>query len=106
KRRNARHGGFAISERRQFDRDDVQSIEEIFAEPPRFDFLVELLVRRRDDAHVDLQGFISADALERALLQEAQKLHLRSRGNFADFIEKKRAAVGLLESAFATTDRA
>ena len=49
-------------------------------------------------AHVDLDRLVAADALERALLQDAQELDLRRRRDLADLVEEERAAVGLLEA--------
>ena len=53
--------------------------------------VVEVAVGRGDDAHVDVQRLVAADALERALLQEAQELHLRRRRDLADLVEEERA---------------
>ena len=61
----------------------------------------EIAVGRGDDPHVDAEGLVAADALELALLQEAQQLHLDGRRDLADLVEEQRAAVGLLEAAVA-----
>ena len=50
------------------------------------------------DAHVHGQGLFPAQPLELAGLQDPEQLDLRRRGNFADLIQKYRAAVGLLET--------
>src|SRR5438309_6026089 len=42
----------ALAQRRDVDRDDVESVQQVLAEPPLPDFLVEVLVGRGDDAHV------------------------------------------------------
>ncbi len=42
-----------LPQRRHLDAHDVQPVVEILAEPPRRGALPEVLVRRRDDAHVD-----------------------------------------------------
>ena len=47
-----------------------------------------------------------ADALELALLQHPQQLHLHARAHGADLVEKQRALVRLLESALPRADRA
>jgi hypothetical protein len=67
--------------------------------------LGEVAVGGRDDAHVDLHGLVAADALELALLQHAQQLHLDGRGDLADLVEEERAAVGLLEAPLAPRPR-
>ena len=54
-----------------------------------------------DDAHIDLDGRLAADAVELALGQHAQQPRLQCRRHVADFVEEQRAAVGLLEAAAA-----
>ena len=41
---------------------------------------------------------LAADPLELVLLEHAQELRLRDRADVADFVEKERAAVGLLDA--------
>ena len=48
---------------------------------------------------VDRDRFVPADALELLLLQQPQHLALRGGRHVADFVEKNRAAVALLEPA-------
>jgi hypothetical protein len=57
------------------------------------------LVRRREHAHVGAERFAPADALERALLEEAEELGLVARREIADFVEKERTGVGELDAA-------
>ena len=63
------------------------------------DELVEPPVRGRDHAHADANRLLAADALQLAVLQDAQQLGLRRFVQVADFVEKDRAAVGQLEPA-------
>src|SRR4029453_1913059 len=58
-----------------------------------------ILVRGADDPHVDRDLLAAADALDHALLQEAQQLHLQSERQVADFVEEKRPALRRLELA-------
>ena len=51
-------------------------------------------------------GLLAADALELAVLQDAQQLGLRRLVQVADFVEKDGAAVGQLELAAAQRRRA
>ena len=83
-----------LAKQRQRDMDDVQSIEEITAEPPGLDFLGEVPVGARDDADVDLDGLGAADCPNLLFLDHAQKLHLQVQRHLADLVEKDRAAVG------------
>ena len=65
--------------------------------------LFEVLVRRRDDAHVRLQRLRSSHALECALLaHHPQQFHLRAGLNLSDFVEKNGPAACLLKSSNAT----
>ena len=66
---------------------------------PRFDRLAEVLVRRGEDAHVDVDHVLAADARDLAGLQRAQHLGLRDEIHVADLVEEERAAVRLLEEA-------
>ena len=56
-------------------------------------------MRRGEDADVGAALLAAADALERALLQHAQQLHLHVEAHVADLVEEQRAAVGELEPA-------
>src|SRR5438093_1379639 len=49
--------------------------------------------------NVDANGSRAPQALELLFLQDAQQFGLQLAGNVADFVEKKRALVGQLESA-------
>ena len=49
---------------------------------------------------------VPPDPLEFVLLQNAQQLGLKRQGNFGDFVEEQRAAVGQLEAALALHRRA
>ncbi len=88
-----------LAQRRHVDRDHGEAEVEILAEVPLLDLLLEVLVRRRDDAHVDLDRPRRSEPLDLALLQHAQHLGLRLGAHVADFVEEDRAAVGLLELA-------
>ena len=48
----------------------------------------------RDDAHIDLDGLVAADRLERLLLKHAQNLGLDRARHIADLVEEQRAAIG------------
>ncbi len=86
------------AERRHLDLDDVEAVIEVLPEASGRDVGREVAVRRRDEAHVYLNGLVSADPLERPFLEDAQKLHLGSDRNLADLVEKQRPAVRLLEA--------
>ena len=57
-------------------------------------------MRGGDDADVHGQGLGAAYPFELFLLEHTQELHLRVGGQFSDFVEKNRAAVGAFEARF------
>ena len=59
-----------------------------------------------DDADVHLDRLVVADALELALLQHAQQLHLQRHAHRAHFVEEERAAMRLFEPALPRADGA
>ena len=93
------HVGAAHAQRRHLDVDDVEAVVEVLAEAPFAHLGREIAVGRGDEAHVDLDRLVAADALERPLLEDAQQLDLRRQRDLADLVEEERAAVGLLEAA-------
>ena len=102
----ARDVFLALAQRRHRARHDVQPVEQILAEAPGGDLALEIFVGRRDDAHVDADGLLAADALELLLLQHAQQLELQRRRHVADLVEEQRPLVGQLEAAELALDRA
>ena len=66
---------------------------------PGLDALLEVLVRRGDDAHVAAHRVVAADAVELAVGEHAQQARLQVERHVADLVEEQRAAVGLLEAA-------
>jgi hypothetical protein len=66
----------------------------------------QLGVGGRDDAHVDLDRLVAADAFELALLQRAQQPHLQAGTHRAYFVEEQRTFVRLLEPALPGAHRA
>jgi len=56
--------------------DDIQPVEEVLPELPGLDLLEQVLVRGRQDAHVDRKRLLAADALELLALQHPQQLDL------------------------------
>src|SRR5262249_59917347 len=96
----------ALAERRHRDLDDTDAVEEVAPEPPEPDRLLEMAVRRRDEADVHLAPAVGADALHHAVLEHAQQLRLERERGLADLVEEQGAPVGQLELSFALGDRA
>ena len=89
----------AIAQRRHPDRDDVDPVVEVLAEPPFLDRLLEVDVGRGDQAEVGLDRLGAADALDLPFLDRAQQLGLQVEAQVADLVEEQRAAGGQLELA-------
>ena len=96
----------ALAQRRHVDEDDREPVVEVLAERALADLGQQILVRRRDDADVDVDRAVAADAGDPALLQRAEHLRLRVEAHVADLVEEERAAVGLLELPDALLRRA
>src|SRR5205823_3561858 len=88
------------------DRHDPEPIEEILAELPRRNGLVEGAIRGRDDAHVHLLGEDAPHRLETPVLEHTQQLHLQLGTHLADLVEEDRPAVGQLETSYPGGDGA
>ena len=85
----------SVAQRRHVQRDDAQTVEQIFAEAARLHFLFQIAVRRGHDARVHARRARRAHAANLALLQGAQQFHLHGWAGLADLVEKERAALGL-----------
>ena len=104
--RQQRNVARPLAQRRQFDFHHAQPEKQIFAEFPGFDQFFQIFIRRRNQPHVGRQGLVRADALKRPLAEKPQQLHLDRRVNLADFVQKQRAALRLLEPPDAPLVRA
>src|SRR5205823_377194 len=78
-----------VPQRRKVEAKDVQAIKEVAAKP--FGPL-EVLVRRRDDADVDLLGLRAAEAAHLAGFEHAKKRLLRRGRKAGDFVEEQHSA--------------
>jgi hypothetical protein len=72
-------------------------VVEVLAKPALVDHRAQVAVGRRDPPDIDLERAAAADALEPALLQDAQQLGLQLGLELADLVEEERAAVRQLE---------
>src|SRR5690606_20226882 len=89
----------ALAERRERDRHAVEAVEEVRAERALSAHLLEVAMGRGDDAHVDGDLFVAADAHDLLRLEDAEQRRLRAWRQLADLVEEQRAAVCLLEDA-------
>ncbi len=88
-----------FAQRRHKNREDVEAVEQILAKVAGSDFLIQVLVGGGDESHIRGDALGAAEPFELLFLDHAQNLGLGSRAHVADFIEKQRTVVGLLEFA-------
>ena len=89
----------SIAQRGDGEGDDIEPVEEVRAEGPGLDHFFKVAMGGGNDADIDGNTGSGADALDLAFLQDAEELGLKGEGDVADFVEKERAIVGLLESS-------
>jgi hypothetical protein len=89
----------ALAQRRNADFNHVQAVKQIVAELAFGYGNLQIDVGGRDHAHVHAHLFGPADAVEAALLEHAQQIHLQLGGDIADFVEEDGSAVGHFELA-------
>src|SRR6266568_6589429 len=95
-----------VAQRRHQHRHNADAIVKVGAKFVAGHRFFEILVGRRDNAHIDLDGVVAADSLKFLFLQYAQKLGLEGGRDFADLVEKNRALVGEFEAPLARINRA
>ncbi len=88
------------------DGEDAEAVVEVFAEGLLADGLEQVAVGGGDDPDVDRDRRTAADALDLALLEDAEELGLGLQGQLADLVQEEGAAVGQLEAADAAGDGA
>src|SRR5512144_2446282 len=88
------------------DRNDVQAVEEVGAEPAGADGGFQVDVGRGDDAHVHPYRLYAAHSLEGPVLYRAQELCLEVHRYLAYLVQEDGALVRELETARLAGDRA
>ena len=94
----------ALAQRWNGDRKHVQAIEQILTERIVRHRLFEVSIRRGNDADVDLDRPVAAQALDRSLLENPQQLDLHVERHFADLVQEDRRPVGGFEAAHLASD--
>src|SRR6266536_965953 len=89
---------FAVAQRRQFDRKNIEQVVKIIAKGTVRDSRLQITIRRRDNADISAQNFRAAHAFKLAFLQNAQQCDLRLHWQISYFVEKNRAAFRQFES--------
>src|SRR5258707_10999970 len=81
------------------DGKDVEPVEQVLPECPRFNRCAQVAVRSGDDSYIHGNRLAASHPLEGSLLEYSQQRDLCLEREFTDFIQKKRSAVGQLEAA-------
>src|SRR3954463_3764954 len=79
--------------------DDIQAVVKVLTEFAGGDSLLQLAVRCRYDAHIDVVGFMRAHQADFSLLERAEQLDLERERHVADFVEEKGPALCRLEES-------
>ena len=88
-----------------FNRENIQSIEQVFPELVLPNHRWQVAMGRRDDPHIDLDRPCAAQAFELLFLHRAQQFRLQFQADVADLIQKQRAMVSEFESALFLDER-
>ena len=92
------HIGVALAQRGQPQANHVQAVEQVFTEPALLHALLQVLVRGGNHTHMRLDSGMAAHAVELPVRQHAQQAGLQVKRHIADFVQKERAALGLLKA--------
>ena len=96
----------ALPERRQGETDDVEAVKQVFAKAARRHFTLQIPVRGRHQANVDLDPLQGTERADFLFLKHAEQLDLEFQGKLADFVEEGRAAIGEFDQPSFGVDRA
>ena len=86
-----------LVQRRQAELDDVQAMVQILAKVLPLALGFEILVRRRDDSHVDRNRPPSTHPFDHALLQHTQEFGLRRQAQVTHLVQEQGPAIGHLK---------
>src|SRR5579862_6246957 len=82
---------------REKERDHVEPVEKVLAKISFLNFLLQVFVGGRNNAHVHGEIISRSNGGKSLLLHHAQNLGLSAQTHIADFIQEKRSAVRLLK---------
>src|SRR3990172_2587369 len=89
-----------LPERRHLERDHAEPVVKVLAEAPVLHGALDVLVRRRDHAHIHGDRGGAADTVNVPLLENAKYLLLKVDPQVADLVKEQRPAVRKLELSF------
>ena len=88
-----------VAQRRDVNADDIETVEQILAEPTMLDLGFQVAVGRGENAHIGPQGGVASDPGKFPRLEDSEQFALDFQGHFTDFVEEQGASVALLETA-------
>src|SRR5262249_29224297 len=94
-----------FSQRRQFDRKNVQTIIKVLAKTLFLDHVHEIAICRSDDPHIDIDIANASYASYLFLLQRTKNLCLQRNIKFADLGQEKRVVVSYFKKALLVSHR-
>src|SRR5262245_22079977 len=97
--RQQRHIVAALAQRGDDDGDAVETVIEILAEQSLLDALAQIAVRRGDEANIDGNRLVAADASQHAILEHPQELGLQRTRQLGYLVQEAGAALRRLEQA-------
>ena len=100
------HIAVALAQRGYPQRIGPEPVVQVGAKAAGAHFFGQLAVGGGNDAYIHMALLIRPQALQLAVLQYPQQLGLHAERQFADLIEKQRAAIGQFELATARAGRA
>src|SRR3972149_6968461 len=94
----------ALPQGGQMNRNEVEAIEEVFAEAAVLDLVFEVLVGGRYQPHVYLDPLRAPDGLYLLFLEHAQEFHLRLPGHLGYLVKEEGPVAGDLEEPLLIDD--
>src|SRR5207247_8882435 len=91
---------YTFAQRRDLERNYVQTIKKIGTKRSAFDQIIQALVGRRDHTNIYFDRRIASYGLKTLLFQHPEHFCLDPGRHVADLVQKKRCAVGDLELPF------
>ncbi len=92
----------ALAQGRHVDEQDGQPVIEVQPEAMVLDGLFQIPVGRSNDADVNGNRLMRAEAADTAFLQDPQQIVLQVIGHIPDFIEEQGPAIGRFKKSFAS----
>ena len=96
----------ALAQRRDAKGKFVQPVEQVGPQPSRRHGRIQILVARRQHAHVNLDGLRAADAAKGLFLQGPEHFGLRGQRHVQNLVQEEGAAVGQFKPAGLAAGRA